>query len=74
MTDYLEGAVAPAVLDAPEYNDLALREFLRVVGTGDGSSDASSIERSSSASSAIPRRNRTRRSARAAATTAIHHI
>jgi CDP-glycerol glycerophosphotransferase (TagB/SpsB family)/glycosyltransferase involved in cell wall biosynthesis len=78
MTDYLDGTVAPAVLDAPEYNDLALREFLRVVGTGEGtgegSSDASSIERSSSASSAIPRRNRTRRSARAAATTAIHHI
>ncbi len=74
LIDYLDGAVPPAALDAVEYNARALREFAAVVGTGDGSSDSSSIDRDTSASSAIPTRSRTSRASTAAAATTIHHI
>ncbi len=74
LFDYLDGVVGPATLDADEYNARALREFAAAIGTGDGSSDASSIDRDTSASSAIPTRSSTSTTSTAAAATTIHHI
>ena len=57
LLDYLDGEVGVATLDAVEYNALALREFTRVIGAAEGTSDSSSTRRESSASTAIPTRS-----------------
>ena len=74
MLDYLDGVVETATLDAFAYNALALREFERAIGAGDGSSDSSSIDRDISASRAIATRISTSTASTPAAATAIHHI
>ena len=74
LIDYLDGEVPPAALDAVEYNARALREFGAVVAPDEGSSDSSSIDRDTSASSAIPTRSSTTTASTAAAATTIHHI
>jgi len=73
MLDYLDGTVRVAALDADEYNAVALREFAAVIGADDGSSDSSSIERDTSASTATPARSSTNTTSTATTTTAIHH-
>jgi CDP-glycerol glycerophosphotransferase (TagB/SpsB family)/glycosyltransferase involved in cell wall biosynthesis len=74
LTDYLDGTVGAAELDARRYNALALREFAAAVDPDEGVSDSSSIDLDTSASKAMPRRSRTKTATRATAATTIHHI
>ncbi len=55
LTDYLDGAVGAAGLDARAYNALALREFAAAVVSDAASSDSPSIGLDPSASTSIPR-------------------
>jgi CDP-glycerol glycerophosphotransferase len=74
MRDYLDGVVPAAVLDAEEYNALALREFEEAITSEPGPSSTSSSVREISASTTTPTHTTTARTTSSAATmtTATH--